>query len=139
MKTLYIIVLTLFVNVLAAQNSLQDYTVQREETYFNDQSISDSDRLFSQEYGEILPALVNYSLDPITGNQTYVFETFRNINDRNQEHILNRIKGLFPSIIGLSNQEHTLTVVFASDARHEKVEEFFQLFGFSGIKIMIEQ
>lgn len=121
---------------MSAQNSVQDYISQREINYMNGQSISDSDFDFSSNNGEILKALIQVKQTPQT---TYIFETFRNINDNNKAHVLERIYNVTPNLIGITNYGKVITATFNDNITEGQLNDFFKLFGFSGYKIMKEE
>lgn len=136
MKLLITLLFALLLNVSNAQDSLSNYTNQREIAYDNGQSISDSDRNFCSKNGEVLPALVSEKRDI---SITYTFETFRNINERNQSHILDRIKSITPKLIAISNQDKKIIASFSLNVTEGELNEFFRLFGYDGYKVMIKQ
>lgn len=121
---------------LTAQNTHADYSTLRETLFIQGQSISHSDESFSSLNGEVLPALVRLTTSQY---KTFIFETFRNINTNNQEHVLERIKNSIPELMGISCNGKTITASFRQDITEEQLNDFFKLFGFSGYKIMIEE
>lgn len=118
----------------SAQDNLSAYNSERENLYLQGQDITEKDKLFSSEHGEILPALVKKE---ITANLLlFTFSTHRTINSSNEQRVQDRLKQAVPSIVAISNTGNIINVSFNVSATEQELNAFFKLTGFDGYKIM---